>query len=68
MTDTTPLMHTPHREDPDLAALGRRIMRKADIMRLDAKARSADPGTIADLMEIHTLGRIIAKRGGDHAV
>ena len=59
MTDTTTTT-----EDLDLQALGRRIMRKADVMRLDAKARNEHPGVLADLSELYTLGRIVAKQGG----
>jgi hypothetical protein len=68
--DTAPEtpMPAPERDNPDLAALGRRIMRKADVMRLDAKASNAAPALIADLQEIYSLGRIIAKIGGDDAV
>ena len=55
---------TEKTEDLDMQALGRRIMRKAEVMRFDAKARGAGHGLVSDLDELRTLGRLVAKRGG----
>lgn len=48
-------------DDPDTAALAKRIRRKCEIMRLDAPRDSA---IRHDLAEIITLAEIIARRAG----
>jgi hypothetical protein len=59
----------PHRrENPDVIAALQRIMRKAEIMRLDAKTRR-DQRVVGDANEIELLARIALRGiGAEHGV
>jgi hypothetical protein len=57
---------TQRRDDPDIRAALQRIMRKAEIMRMDAKTRG-DHRIAGDANEIELLARIALRGiGGEH--
>lgn len=57
----------PDNDALTLAALGKRIMRKAEVMKMDTKARGNGMtiGRLHDFDELIQLGRLVAKRGGE---
>lgn len=55
-----------HHDNPDLVAVLRRIERKADIMRLDAKARG-NTANASDADEIRLLAGIALRKVGADA-
>lgn len=55
-----------HHDNPDLVAVLRRIERKADIMRLDAKARG-NTASASDADEIRLLAGIALRTVGTYA-